>query len=157
MSQDASPLTSTRPYLLRAMHEWMTDNAQTPLIVVDATLDGVQVPVEHVKDGSIVLNVSWSATRNLQLGADDVFFEARFGGLPHQICVPMAAIQGIYARESGQGMMFQDQPAGAAAERERGDAPVPNLGGDGGSEAGNKDDSSSPDKPGGPPSLRIVK
>lgn len=153
MNQESSELTSTRPYLLRAMHEWMTDNGQTPLVVVDATQPGVQVPAAHVEKGSIVLNVSWNATRNLQLGTDSVTFEARFGGNPHQISVPMAAVQGIYARESGQGMMFQDQPTtdtspvGVDSDSKPHFDPAAKPSGD--------DDT--PGKPGGPPSLRIVK
>jgi len=105
---------STRPYLLRAMHEWMTDISQTPLVVIDATQAGVQVPPGHVKDGRIVLNIAWSATRNLQMTNDMVTFDARFGGVPHAVAVPVTAVLGIYARESGQGMMFQDESAGAA-------------------------------------------
>jgi len=108
-----SALSSTRPYLVRAMHEWMTENSQTPLIVVDAQAEGVIVPLEHVKDGRIVLNVAWSATRDLQLGNDVVSFQARFGGVPQSISFPVEAIRGIYARESGQGMVFQDEPGQA--------------------------------------------
>ena len=95
------------------MHEWMTDTSQTPLVVVDATQEGVQVPPGHVKDGRIVLNIAWSATRNLQMTNDFIIFEARFGGVSHSVTLPIRAVQGIYARESGQGMMFQDEPAGA--------------------------------------------
>lgn len=105
-----TPLSSTRAYLLRAMHEWMTDNNQTPLVVVDAELDGVAVPREHVKDGRIVLNIAWAATRDLQLGNDVISFQARFSGVPHVVTLPLAAVKGIYARESGQGMVFQDEP-----------------------------------------------
>jgi len=108
-----SALSSTRPYLVRAMHEWMTENSQTPLIVVDAQAEGVSVPLEHVKDGRIVLNVAWSATRDLQLGNDVVSFQARFGGVPQSISFSVEAIRGIYARESGQGMVFQDEPGQA--------------------------------------------
>jgi stringent starvation protein B len=102
---------STRPYLLRAMHEWMTDTSQTPLVVVDAVQEGVQVPPGHVKDGRIVLNIAWSATRNLQMTNDLITFDARFGGVAHSVMLPIRAVLGIYARESGQGMMFQDEPA----------------------------------------------
>ena len=110
-SDSRNDLTPTRPYLLRAMHEWMSDNGQTPLILVDALQSGVQVPEGFVEDDHIVLNVSWSATRNLQLDNDLISFEARFSGTPHVVSVPVAAVKGIYARESGQGMMFQDEPA----------------------------------------------
>jgi len=139
---------STRPYLLRAMHEWMTDTSQTPLVVVDAKQEGVQVPPGHVKDGRIVLNIAWSATRNLQMTNDLITFEARFGGVSHFVTLPIGAVQGIYARESGQGMMFQDEPASSAAPA----SPV----------AGAEQTGASPDadrpkpKPGGP-GLRLVK
>jgi stringent starvation protein B len=108
------PLTPKRPYLLRALHQWMTDNGQTPHIVVDATVTGVQVPVEHVKDGRITLNVSYSATGHLDLGLDAVSFEARFGGVARRIRVPLAAVVGIYARESGEGLVFPPDEYGAA-------------------------------------------
>jgi stringent starvation protein B len=94
------------------MHEWMSDNGQTPLLIVDASGDGVLVPTESVDDDHVVLNVSWSATRNLQLGNELITFEARFSGTSHAVSVPVASIKGIYARESGQGMMFQDEPTG---------------------------------------------
>lgn len=101
------PLTSRRPYLVRAMHEWITDNGQTPHLVVDATIAGVEVPQAYVKDGRIILNVGWQATQALRLGNDFIEFSARFGGTPHQVRVPLAAVTGIYARETGQGMLFQ--------------------------------------------------
>ena len=103
-----APVTSRRPYLLRAMHEWITDNSQTPHIVVDAGIDGVKVPVQHVKDGRIILNISLSAAQGLSLGNEALSFRARFGGVSQDIVVPIAAIVGIYARESGQGMIFGD-------------------------------------------------
>lgn len=106
-------LTPKRPYLLRALHQWMTDNGQTPHIVVDAILAGVQVPVEHIKDGRITLNVSYSATSNLDLGLDAVTFDARFGGVARRIRVPLAAVVGIYARESGEGLVFPPEEYGA--------------------------------------------
>jgi stringent starvation protein B len=90
------------------MHEWMLDNGFTPHLVVDAKRDGVRVPGSHVKDGKIVLNVSPSATRALVLGNDVVTFEARFGGVAREIVVPLGAVLGIYARETGQGMIFSD-------------------------------------------------
>jgi stringent starvation protein B len=88
------------------MHEWMVDNGFTPHIVVDARREGVQVPEDHIQDDKIVLNVSHSATHNLALGNDAVTFEARFGGRPRRLSVPVAAVLGIYARETGQGMLF---------------------------------------------------
>jgi stringent starvation protein B len=93
------------------MHEWMVDNGFTPHIVVDAGREGVRVPPAHVQDGKIVLNVSPSATRALMLGNEAVTFEARFGGVSQQISVPVPAVLGIYARETGQGMLFSDEEA----------------------------------------------
>lgn len=107
-----APLTPRRPYLVRAMHEWMTDNGQTPHLVVDATLDGVDVPGPYVKDGKVILNVSWNATQGLRLGNDLVEFSARFGGKPHLVRIPIAAVLGIYSRETGQGMLFQEEEGG---------------------------------------------
>jgi stringent starvation protein B len=93
------------------MHEWMLDNSFTPHLVVDAGRDGVRVPAAHIQDGKIVLNVSPSATRALSLGNDFVTFEARFGGVAQQLVVPIGAVLGIYARETGQGMIFSDDDA----------------------------------------------
>ena len=97
--------TSTRPYLLRALHDWCTDNGFTPYIAVfvDAT---VQVPMEYVKNNEIVLNVGFEATSGLQLGNDAVEFKARFGGMAREIRVPVDHVVAIYARENGQGMAF---------------------------------------------------
>ena len=100
--------TSRRPYLVRAMHEWMTDNGQTPHLVVDAAAAGVDVPPGYAKDGRIVLNVSWQATQGLKLGNEAIEFAGRFGGVSHHVRVPAEAVLGIYARETGQGMLFQD-------------------------------------------------
>lgn len=94
------------------MHEWMVDNRFTPHIVVDAGSDGLRVPPGHVQDGKIVLNVSPAATRALILGNEVVTFEARFNGVAQQLSVPVAAILGIYARETGQGMLFSDENGG---------------------------------------------
>lgn len=97
---------SKRPYLIRAMHEWMGDNGHTPHIVVDASVDGVSVPHEHVKDGKIILNISETAAHNLELVNESVSFRARFSGVPFEVWVPMRSVLGIYARETGQGMIF---------------------------------------------------
>ena len=97
---------SKRPYLIRAMHEWMADNSHTPHIVVDTSVDGVTVPPEHVKDGKIILNISESAAHNLKLTNDAVSFRARFSGVAFDVWVPMRSVLGIYARETGQGMIF---------------------------------------------------
>ena len=97
--------TSTRPYLIRALYEWCTDNGLTPYVAV--RVDGsVQVPREYVKDGEIVLNISFDATSSLQLGNDFIEFKARFGGKPREILVPIGRVTAIYARENGQGMAF---------------------------------------------------
>ncbi|HEY8520911.1 MAG TPA: ClpXP protease specificity-enhancing factor [Gammaproteobacteria bacterium] len=109
MSSGKGP-TSQRPYLIRAMHEWMVDNGYTPHLIVDAARAGGGVPAEHVKDGKIVLNVSYSATRNLTLGNERIEFEARFGGVPRRIDIPVHAVLCIYARETGQGMIFSMDP-----------------------------------------------
>ena len=102
----SSTSRSKRPYLVRAMHEWMGDNGNTPYIVVDAGVDGVMVPEEHVKDGKIILNISHSAAHNLKLQNTGVSFSARFGGVPFDVWVPIGAVLGIYAKETGQGMIF---------------------------------------------------
>lgn len=88
------------------MHEWMADNGHTPHIVVDTSYDGVSVPREHVKDGKIILNISETAAHNLKLTNDAVSFRARFGGVPFDVWAPIRSILGIYARETGQGMIF---------------------------------------------------
>lgn len=102
-------LPSRRPYLLRAMHEWIIACDHSPHLVVDATFDGVVVPSEHINDGTIVLNADRSATQNLTLGNHRVEFDARFHGQHQHVVVPMAAIQGIYAKETGVGMVFNDE------------------------------------------------
>ncbi len=99
--------------MLRAMYEWMTDNGHTPQVVVDASLDGVDVPARHVQDGKIVLNVSHGAIGDLVLGNDSIEFHARFGGVEHFVRFPVHAVLGIYARETGQGMVFADDDAEA--------------------------------------------
>ncbi len=100
------PSRSKRSYLIRAMHDWMSDNGHTPHIVVDASVDGVSVPREHVKDGKIILNISDTAAHNLKLSGDSVSFRARFSGVPSDVWVPIRSVLGIYARETGQGMIF---------------------------------------------------
>jgi len=101
-----------RPYLLRAMHEWVSASHHTPHIIVDAERPGVAVPRSYVKDGKIVLNLSVSATHNLSLGNEWIEFGARFAGVEQLIRVPIAAVLGIYARETGEGMVFSDQDLG---------------------------------------------
>jgi stringent starvation protein B len=103
-----TPVRSRRPYLLRAMHEWISDSNQTPHIVVDASLEGVEVPRQYVQGGKIILNVSSNATSMLSLGNDVVRFRARFGAATYDVSVPIVAVLGIYARETGQGMIFSE-------------------------------------------------
>ena len=102
---NAQESTSTRPYLIRALHEWCTDNGFTPYLAVRVD-DSVQVPREYVKDGEIVLNVGVEATDSLQLGNEFIEFTARFNGKPREIMVPVGRVIAIYARENGQGMAF---------------------------------------------------
>lgn len=104
-------MTPRRPFLLRAFYDWLLDNDLTPHLVVDATMNGVNVPLEFVQDGQIILNVAPRAVGNLQLGDDAVTFSARFGGRPHSVMVPLYAVQAIYARENGAGTMFEPEPA----------------------------------------------
>jgi len=98
-----------RPYLLRAYYDWLLDNNFTPYLVVDATYYGVDVPQDYVKDGQIVLNLSPSAVGNLALGNEAVEFSARFQGIPRSLYIPMGAIIAIYARENGDGVMFEPE------------------------------------------------
>ncbi len=102
---DATDSSSTRPYLIRALYEWCTDNGLTPFIAVLVD-DTVRVPQEFVKDGEIVLNISFDATSSLNLGNDIIEFKGRFGGVARDIMVPVERVLAIYARENGQGMAF---------------------------------------------------
>ena len=104
-------MTSNRPYLLRAMYDWISDNGLTPYILVDAAAPGVQVPPGSVKDGRVVLNVAARAVAQLELGADHVRFMARFAGVSQAVEAPINAVLAIYAQENGQGMMFQAEGA----------------------------------------------
>ena len=107
---DSGPV-SRRPYLLRAMHEWISDSGHTPHVIVDALRAGVEVPSAYIKDGKIVLNLSMTATQRLQLKNDGIEFDARFAGVAHHVRVPMAAVLGVYARETGEGMIFAEGEA----------------------------------------------
>ena len=102
---DSQDTPSTRPYLIRALYEWCTDNGFTPFLAVRVD-DSVRVPMEFVKDGEIVLNVSFDATSALKLGNDYIEFKGRFGGVARDILVPVRQVLAIYARENGQGMAF---------------------------------------------------
>jgi len=103
-------MTPSRPYLVRALNEWILDNDMTPYLVVDAGLQGVQVPQEFVTDGQIVLNICPTAVVDLSIDNEAVEFSARFGGVPMQVYVPFTAIMAIYAKENGQGMVFGAEP-----------------------------------------------
>ena len=115
--------SSTRPYLIRALHEWCTDNGFTPYVAVQVD-DTVQVPREYVKNGEIVLNISFDATSSLKLGNDFIEFKARFAGTAREISVPVGRVIAIYARENGQGMAFP-APAPAVSSDGNVDAPMP--------------------------------
>lgn len=106
MLKSMTTLTSTKPYLVRAIHEWCMDNNLTPhlLVAVDAQ---TRVPMAYVKDGEIVLNLSYSATKDLHLDNEAVIFSARFGGISQNLYIPMHAVRGIFARENSQGMFFE--------------------------------------------------
>ncbi|MCM0609214.1 MAG: ClpXP protease specificity-enhancing factor [Ideonella sp. WA131b] len=119
-----NPGSSTRPYLVRALHDWCTDNGFTPYIAVHVG-PSVQVPMEYVKNNEIVLNVSFEATSNLRLGNDFIEFKARFGGVTREIIVPVEHVVAIYARENGQGMAFPVPAAAGAASASAADEPVP--------------------------------
>lgn len=105
------PMTPNRPYLLQAYYDWLMDNELTPHVVVDAFVPGTQVPQQYVKDGQIVLNITSSAVGNLQIGHEYIEFNARFGGVPQQVVLPMASIVAIYARENGAGTVFDLEEA----------------------------------------------
>lgn len=110
MNSAPQGMTSNRPYLLRALYEWITDNGMTPHVLVDAAYDGVDVPSHAVQQDKVVLNIAAGATEHLKLENETIFFKARFSGNPYNITVPMGAVIAIYARENGQGMMFaQDE------------------------------------------------
>ena len=108
MSSDVSGMTSSRPYLLRAVYEWIADNDLTPQIVVDAQREQVRVPAAYVREGKIVFNISPNAVRGLSLGNEWVEFSARFGGAPFDVVVPVHAVLAIMARENGTGMSFPE-------------------------------------------------
>ncbi|PWV61817.1 ClpXP protease specificity-enhancing factor [Plasticicumulans acidivorans] len=102
-------MTSNRPYLIRALYEWILDNGMTPHILVNAGMRGVDVPSQHVHEGRIVLNISPSAVQGLVLGNDAIDFSARFSGVAQQVHVPISAVLAIYSRENGQGTAFPDE------------------------------------------------
>ncbi len=157
--------TSTRPYLIRALHDWCTDNGFTPYVAVfvDAS---VQVPAEYVKNNEIVLNVGFEATSSLKLGNEAIEFKARFGGSSREIVVPIDHVIAIYARENGQGMAFPMPTDGhsAAAEGETPAVVTPPRGGphltltDAKAKDEGEDEGPAPEPPaGGRPSLKRIK
>lgn len=109
-------MSAQRPYLLRAVYDWLLDNGCTPHLVVDATQPLAEVPTEHVQEGKIVLNIHPDAVTAFSMDNEQLSFEARFGGKPHRIWLPMVAIIAIYARENGAGTVFDDEPALHAAD-----------------------------------------
>jgi stringent starvation protein B len=100
-------VTPSRPYIIRAIYEWIVDNDCTPHLLVNAEADGVLVPEAYVSDGQIVLNISPTAVMGLEVGNEAIAFNGRFGGVPQDIYVPIGAVMGIYTRENGQGMIFE--------------------------------------------------
>ncbi len=132
---------STKPYLIRAIYEWCVDQGFTPYLAVKVDAN-TKVPREYVKDGQIVLNISYTATRHLKIGNEMIQFSARFGGVSRELEVPIGAVMGIFAKENGHGMFFQPGPTEEATS----DAPVP---------AG--PDTPSGGKPPRGPHLKIVK
>ena len=143
-----SEFTSTKPYMIRALHEWCLDNGLTPhlLVAVDAQ---TRVPMAYVKDGEIVLNLNYAATKDLLIGNEAITFSARFNGVSNNLYVPIGAVRGIFARENGQGLFFQ-------AETQEGPAPDEVLPAD---SAAPETLAEAPDKPpaGKKPSLKLVK
>ena len=115
MSDDTPRMTSHRPYLLRALYEWIADNDMTPHLLVDATKPGVRVPSHVVNEGKVVLNIAARAVGHLDMDNDSVAFTARFAGVSHAVIVPMDAVLAIYARETGQGMALPEEGSQASA------------------------------------------
>ena len=154
MGDDALHMTSHRPYLLRALYEWVVDNGMTPHVLVDATLPGVRVPMQSVKDGRIVLNIAERAVGGLRMDNDALRFSARFGGVSQSVLVPLEAVIAVYSRATGQGMALPEDPRAAPASM----ATEPAIASE--KELPEPDDSG-PDSPSEPPKrgahLRIVK
>lgn len=141
-------MTSHRPYLVRALNEWILENNCTPYILVNAFAKGVEVPQNFVKDGQIVLNISPIAVQGLIITNEGIEFNGRFGGIPTRVYVPTAAIMGIYAKENGQGMVFDAEEPAPEPPAERSSKPVGLASGRQGQARG---------KAKGRPSLRVVK
>jgi stringent starvation protein B len=138
--------SSTKPYMIRALHQWCSDNGHTPYIVVWVN-ERTDVPREYVQNNEIVLNISMEATKDLRLDNDWISFTARFAGVPRQVFVPVGNVMSVFARETGEGMGFEVELANSGESLHAVDtAPTPLPG-----------DNKNADKPKGPPSLRIVK
>lgn len=105
-------MTSSRPYLVRAFYEWITDNGLTPYLLVDAEREGLHAPLEYADNGKLVLNIAPRAVRDLNVSNDAITFSARFGGVARDVTVPIPAVLAIYARENGQGMLFSERDDG---------------------------------------------
>ncbi len=116
-------MTSSKPYLVRALYDWILDNDATPYILIDATLAGVRVPPGIASDGKVVLNLAPQAIQDLEIGNDAIGFSARFGGVAQEVYCPMDALLAIYARENGEGMMFPAEETGDAAQDDEPDKP----------------------------------
>lgn len=112
-------MTSSRPYLIRAIYEWIIDNGLAPHVLVNTLIAGVNVPMQYAQNGKIILNLSPSATHHLQMNNDKIEFNARFGGVTQIVSVPIAAVLAIYARENGQGMVFNELEGGSAKPAEK--------------------------------------
>jgi stringent starvation protein B len=132
---------STKPYMIRALYEWCVDNGYTPYLVV-AVDENTRVPMGYVKNGEIVLNINYSATRDLRLDNDAIRFSARFNGVSSDLYIPIGAVRGIFARENGQGMFFEPDPP----------QPAPAAG-----RAGSASPESSSPPPKGRPRLKVIK
>ena len=147
-------MSSQRPYLLRALYEWIADNGMTPHVLVDARMPGVRVPTHAVKDGRIVLNIAERAVAKLELGNEALRFSARFAGVSQAVMVPLEAIIAVYARETGQGMAMPEEQRATTPSQD--DANVEQA-----AETLPGDEPESPDTPPEPPKrgghLRIVK
>jgi len=142
-------MSSNRPYLLRAIYDWISDNNLTPYVLVDAGFAGVRVPPQVVKNGQVVLNLAMRAVANLDLGNEWISFQARFSGVSQTIQIPVQAVLALYAQENGQGMMFP-------ADEEGGDMPPPSSPEpDDTPPAPTADDGDKPKR--GAPHLRVVK
>ncbi len=146
-------MTPSRPYLIRAVYEWIADNGLTPYLLVDAEREDLDAPLEFAENGQLVLNVAPRAVQALNMGNETIAFRARFGGVPRGVEVPVGAVMAIYARENGQGMLF-------GGEGEMGGSPddAQPQGPSGGNDGGGGDDDP-PQGPGGGgrPNLRVVK